>query len=217
MKKGIIYLCKTAVKGVYKIGRTDNLKSRKTILESNGYYNVAGLNLIYAVETEDMNESEKFIQELLASARIKKSELFIVDEGAAITLLSKIGKTVFPENSEVANSIKEEAVEMVASGLIPNGIYYCETKVDGKEYKANLKMQDNELYLLKGSQICNDYTKLNNSYKNVREQMVVENEVLCEDFEVSSVSSAASVVAGHMKNGWDIWKDEKGDKIEKYR
>ena len=47
--------------------------------------------------------------------------------------------------------------------------------------------------------------------------MVVENEILCEDFEVASVSSAASVVAGHMKNGWDIWKDANGDKIEKYR
>ena len=217
MKKGIIYLCRTAVKGVYKIGRTDNLKSRKAILESNGYYNVAGLSLIYAVETDDMNETEKFIQELLDSARIKKSELFIVDEGAAITLLSKLGEIVFPENAEVAKSVKEEAEEMVASGLIPNGIYYCDTKVDGKEYKANLKMQDNELYLLKGSQICSDYSRLNNSYKNVREQMVVENEILCEDFEVASVSSAASVVAGHMKNGWDIWKDANGDKIEKYR
>ena len=84
MKKGFIYLCKTAVKGVYKIGQTDDLKKRKYILESTGYYNISGLNLIFAVASNDMNSDENFIKELLKTARIRKSELYMIDEEIAI-------------------------------------------------------------------------------------------------------------------------------------
>lgn len=43
-KAGIVYLMKTVIKGVYKIGITDenNFETRMRHLENNGYANVPG-------------------------------------------------------------------------------------------------------------------------------------------------------------------------------
>lgn len=217
MSKGVIYLFSSSVKELCKIGRTDNLKERKRNIEANGYHNVSGLKLIYAVESEDMVSDENFIKELLKRLRIGDSELYQVNKDSAIMLLSKIGKVVFPESQILADEIKNEAQENVSSEVLPSGVYLCNIKVDNKEYNATLEIINGSLIMKKESNINERFDKLNDSYKRMRELMVVKDGILQDDFEVSSVSAAASLVAGHLKNGWDIWKDHNGYKINKYR
>ena len=57
-KAGIVYLMKTVIKGVYKIGITDenNFEIRMRHLENNGYANVAGLERILAIKTDNYKE-----------------------------------------------------------------------------------------------------------------------------------------------------------------
>lgn len=49
MAKGVVYIMITAVSGLIKIGKTGsgNYQDRMRFLESNGYYNVAGLKRFF--------------------------------------------------------------------------------------------------------------------------------------------------------------------------
>lgn len=60
MSKGIIYIMTTAVSGLVKIGKTgtNNYPERMRFLEANGYYNVAGLKRLLAIELEDYDDKE---------------------------------------------------------------------------------------------------------------------------------------------------------------
>lgn len=55
MTKGIVYAMTTTVSGLVKIGKTGtvNYQERMRFLETNGYYNVAGLKRFFAIELED--------------------------------------------------------------------------------------------------------------------------------------------------------------------
>ncbi|WP_148081165.1 GIY-YIG nuclease family protein, partial [Neisseria meningitidis] len=78
-KSGIVYLMKTVIKGVYKIGISDvsNFEGRMRHLENNGYANVAGLERILAVKTDNYKEKENLLHEIFSKSR---TELFAVDE-----------------------------------------------------------------------------------------------------------------------------------------
>lgn len=59
MTRGVIYVMKTAVPGLIKIGKTglDNYETRMYYLERNGYFNVTALKRKFAIEVEDLNNS----------------------------------------------------------------------------------------------------------------------------------------------------------------
>nr|MCR5102533.1 hypothetical protein [Butyrivibrio sp.] len=61
MAKGIIYVMKTVVPGLIKIGKTGsgNFEDRMRGLEQNGYRNVTGLKRTFAIEVEEYDEKEK--------------------------------------------------------------------------------------------------------------------------------------------------------------
>ena len=73
---------KTVIKGVYKIGISDvsNFEGRMRHLENNGYANVAGLERILAVKTDNYKEKENLLHEIFSKSRIGDTELFAVDE-----------------------------------------------------------------------------------------------------------------------------------------
>ncbi|HEZ3333285.1 TPA: GIY-YIG nuclease family protein [Neisseria meningitidis] len=81
-KSGIVYLMKTVIKGVYKIGISEvsNFEGRMRHLENNGYANVAGLERILAVKTDNYKEKENLLHEIFSKSRIGDTELFAVDE-----------------------------------------------------------------------------------------------------------------------------------------
>ncbi len=110
-KSGIVYLMKTVIKGVYKIGISDvsNFEGRMRHLENNGYANVAGLERILAVKTDNYKEKENLLHEIFSKSRIGDTELFAVDENLVKRLfLSLRGEIVFPKN-ETAESEFEKA------------------------------------------------------------------------------------------------------------
>ncbi len=76
-------------------------------LESNGYSNVTGLKRQYAIEVEDFDEKEKLLDNIFSKSRVGKSELFALDIGLVIKLLSSLeGKQICPGNQN-----KEEVFE----------------------------------------------------------------------------------------------------------
>ena len=112
-KAGIVYLMKTVIKGVYKIGITDknNFETRMRHLENNGYANVAGLERILAIKTDNYKEKETLLHEIFGKSQIGETELFAIDENLVKRLfLSLRGEIVFPKN-EIAELGFEKTVK----------------------------------------------------------------------------------------------------------
>lgn len=97
-KTGIIYIMTTSVKGLIKIGKTDNFKNRMANLEQNGYWNVSGLHPYYAVRVKNYNEKEKLIHTVFSKSQVSNSELFALDKDVAKEMLESFeGEQVYPD------------------------------------------------------------------------------------------------------------------------
>lgn len=111
MSKGIVYVMTTAVSGLIKIGKTgsEQYKERMRNLETNGYYNVAGLKKFFAIELEDYSDKEKLLHEIFSKHRVSDSELFALDmDLVKQLLLSFDGKVIYP-----AETNKEKDFEKI--------------------------------------------------------------------------------------------------------
>lgn len=100
MAKGIVYLMTTAVSGLVKIGKTgtENYQERMRVLESNGYYNVAGLKRFFAIELDDFSDKESLLHEIFSKHQVGNSELFALDQDLARQLLLSFdGTVIYPE------------------------------------------------------------------------------------------------------------------------
>lgn len=101
MAKGIVYIMTTSVSGLIKIGKTGtaSYQERMRFLESNGYYNVAGLKRFFAIELDDYDDKESLLHEIFNKHQVGSSELFALDqELTRQLLLSFEGQVIYPEN-----------------------------------------------------------------------------------------------------------------------
>jgi len=101
--KGIIYIMTTAVSGLIKIGQTGtgNYQERMRNLEANGYYNVAGLRRVFAMELEEYIEKESLLKEIFAKHQVGNSELFALDHDLVRQLLLSFeGTVIYPETKD---------------------------------------------------------------------------------------------------------------------
>lgn len=220
---GYVY-CMSSVdesQGIVKIGRTQNLSTRKSKLELDGYHHF-NLKLDYAIKIKEYKQVENLLREIFSYCQLGKTECHAVDKNIVINLMTRLdGIQVYPKESDVPKEeIQEETREKL---LCPDGDYFIETK----EGKATLKKEDGEFYLLKGSYISpintpsfNETNPSSKSYhktwKEIKENKVIDN-ALKDDIKVRSVSEAASVVYAASKNGWDTWKTESGKTISCFR
>lgn len=111
MAKGIIYVMKTVVPGLIKIGKTglENYESRMYTLEHNGYFNVAGLRRVFAIEVEDYDEKESLLDDIFSKSRVPNSELFALDVDMVIQLLASFeGKQIYPK-AETKEAVFDKA------------------------------------------------------------------------------------------------------------
>ena len=135
----------TAVSGLIKIGktRTTNYQERMRNLEANGYYNVAGLKRIFAIEVNDYDEKESLLKEIFSKHQVGDSELFALDvDIVKQLLLSFDGKVIFPENVEKENEFDEVTTARKQSALfsfykkgLKNGdkiAFIADTKITAK-------------------------------------------------------------------------------------
>lgn len=112
MAKGVVYLMRTAVDGIIKIGKTEtkNFETRMRTLEFNGYANVSGLKRFFAIEVEDYSEKEKMLHDIFATQQVGSTELFTAEADKLQQLLLAFeGKVIFP-----ANTNQEKVFEEVA-------------------------------------------------------------------------------------------------------
>ena len=118
-KSGIVYLMKTVIKGVYKIGISDenNFENRMRYLENNGYANVVGLERILAIKTDNYKEKEALLHEIFGKSQIGETELFAIDENLVKRLfLSLRGEIVFPKNETPETGFEKLSKHTVACG-----------------------------------------------------------------------------------------------------
>ena len=77
-----------------------------------------------------------------------------------------------------------------------------------------MKVQNGVFTVLKGS-ICapvkGDWAP------KARREAIITNNILMEDAECSSPSTAGFVVRGSATNGWTAWKDQNGKQLDEYR
>lgn len=90
MAKGIIYLMRTVVPGLIKIGKTgsESFNSRMYQLERHGYSNVVGLEREYAIEVEDYDAKEELLDDIFSKSKVPNTELFALDIDLVKQLLS---------------------------------------------------------------------------------------------------------------------------------
>lgn len=219
MAKGIIYVMSTVVDGLIKIGKTgiDNYEQRMSHLECNGYRNVTGLKRQFAIELDNYDEKEILLHNLFARSRVGNTELFSLSQNEVIQLLSSFeGRIVYP--LETKTEVFEQATEAIEAGMLPNGEYLMSVKLkDGRSGKATMLVEDGRIILKKGSVISPEFLCKSSGWKVARASMEVDGGILQKDFECSSPSMAAALVAGQNRNGWTYWKDASGNPIDVYR
>lgn len=222
MARGIIYVMSTAVSGLVKIGKTgsDQFKSRMYNLESNGYRNITSLKCRFAIEVDDYDKKETLLDDIFSKSRVSNTELFALDIGLVIQLLSSFeGKKVFPEDltkEEIFEEAVEESEEKRGSDKVPYGVYTLNKNRKGFGLvKATMRVEDGNFVLEKGS-ICAPISKGSKPSK-LRNSTSIKDNILQEDIISSSPSTAADIALGTSNDGWKVWKDQDGDLIDLYR
>jgi hypothetical protein len=221
MARGIIYCMTTIVDGLVKIGKTgkDNFEQRMYNLEHNGYVNITGLKREFAIEVEDYDEKEQLIHSIFSKSNVQGTELFAIDKGLVIQLLSSFdGKQVYPKNmtkEEVFGKATDEVQKRNYAEVIPDGEYYFARKVkDVGIIDAKMKVKKGVFIVLKGSK-CIPLDK--NKYPDLFKKIKIKDGVLQEDVECNSPSTAGIIVLGKENNGWVSWKDKNGNTLDYYR
>lgn len=220
----------TVVPGLVKIGKTglDNFENRMNTLEGNGYRNVVGLKRRFAILVDDYDDKEVLLGDIFSKSRVGNTELFALDVNLVIQLLSSFdGVQVFPEPERVSKEeVFDEAVierkntEVSVSDSnkseIPDGVYYLsQNRKDFGLVEGTLKVLNGVLIIQKGSTCC-PFRRLRTIPK-VLNTAKIENNVLQEDIECNSLSTAGEILLGVPTNGWTAWKDENGVPLSEYR
>ena len=225
MAKGIIYIMTSVVPGLIKIGKTGsgNFEQRMYNLEHDGYRNVTGLKRAFAIEVEDYDDKEAMLHIIFEKSRVSDTELFAIDVNIATQLLASFDGTVIFPKTETKDAIFDIATDNSKSKLIPNGTYKFERKKlsDNKIVRATAVINNGNWTLLKGSilGIVED-VGVSQKAKATRAAMPLDsNGKLLDDFELGecSPSHAGAVVMNQSNNGWDDWKNEKGQPVNTYR
>ena len=221
MAKGVLYCMTTVVPGLIKIGKTtaDNFENRMYGLERNGYFNVVGLKRHFAIEVEDYDEKEVLLDDIFSKSRVPNSELFALDIDLVVQLLSSFdGKQVYPKTAtkeEVFQKATKERAVKADWEKIPDGKYYLsQTRKGFGKVEATMRVEDGLFVVEKGS-ICAPVTA--DWAPEVRRNAVIKNNILQEDVECNSPSTAGWIAMGKATNGWEVWKNKDGKIIDMYR
>ena len=221
MARGIVYVAKSEIDGLIKIGRTQNLKKRMHELDTAGYYRQR-CEIVFAIEVDEYEDKEDLLHSIFGKSQVGDTEFFAEDiELVKQTMLAFDGKKVYPEEGSQEDMFKEVTeVINVKNGVIPEGLYYLDTKVQKTKERCSGILEvtkERKLILQKGAVLGALTQKTPMAWMKVREGLKVEGNVLQEQLECSSPSMAAAIVCGHNKNGWMAWKNKDGKEIDIYR
>lgn len=216
MAKGIIYLMSTAVQGLVKIGKTQTVQfeNRMRYLESNGYFNVVGLKREFAIEVEDYDAKEILLHQIFERSQVSNSELFSVNLDMVKQLLASFsGRIIYPKSTSAEKEF-DKAVNEITSTFYIKG----KSRQSEKEFSGTLIKTDGK-YILKKESIIADVGEkyLDSGWAKAERQMKIDGKgILQEDFEISSPSTAASIVTGRNADGKREWKNASGKTLGEY-
>lgn len=226
MAKGIIYVMKTVVPGLVKIGKTGtaNYETRMNTLERNGYYNVTGLRREFAIEVDDYDEKEIMLDDVFSRARVTNTELFALDVDLVVQLLSSFeGRQVYPRTEtkdEVFERATAERSEAADLASVPDGRYHMEVVVErvGRTYACDMDVVDGRFVIRKGTKVCPGLSAgATGLAREMRERFVDADGVVTSDVEFDYPSGAGSFVKGSYSNGWREWVGTDGRPLDVYR
>lgn len=221
MAKGVLYCMTTVVPGLIKIGKTtvDSFESRMYTLERNGYSNVVGLKRHFAIEVEDYDEKETLLDDIFSKSRVPNTELFALDIDLVVQLLSSFdGKQVYPKTESKEEVFLKATKELNIKAnwkKIPDGKYHlCEMRKGFGKIEATMRVKGGLFIVEKGSTCA---PVKDGWIPEVRKNAIIKNNILQEDVECNSPSTAGWIALGTANNGWLYWKDENGQPVDVYR
>lgn len=221
MAKGVLYCMTTVVPGLIKIGKTtnENFENRMYSLERNGYSNVVGLKRHFAIEVEDYDEKETLLDDIFSKSRVPNTELFALDIDLVVQLLSSFdGKQIYPKSEskeEVFQKATKDRIVKANWEKIPDGQYYLsENKKGFGKVEATMRVEGGVFIVEKGS-VCAPVK--DGWVPEVRKSAIIIDNILQEDVECNSPSTAGWIALGVANNGWIHWKDENGQPVDVYR
>ena len=234
MARGVLYVMGTVVKGIVKIGRTQTsqFKERRRKLEADGYYNVAGLRCLFAIEVDDYEAKVRMLDDIFAKSRVGTSELFAIDSGLVVQLLSSFeGRQIFPEGHEEtkgraftqATREHDEATqaerERRDADAVPDGEYVLTRAAGGQRLDVRMTVSDGTFTVPAGQRlsVTEGRSGLSESLHDLRRDLLGADGMLAKDAIFDSPSRAASFVTGRSSNGWLMWKDMQGEPLDAYR
>ena len=211
----------TIVPGLIKIGKTtkDSFESRMYNLERNGYSNVAGLKRRFAIEVDEYDEKEKLLDDIFSKSRVPNTELFALDIDLVVQLLSSLdGNQIYPEKESKEKAFKDATKERDVKAdweKIPDGKYHLsETKKGFGKIEATMRVEDGMFIVEKGSICAPTKAKW---LPEARKCAVIKGNILQEDVQCNSPSTAGWIPMGIACNGWAVWKDDSDQPIDIYR
>lgn len=223
MARGIIYVMTTVVPGLIKIGKTksENFEQRMYNLEHNGYFNVVGLKRRFAIEVDSYDEKESLLDDIFSKSRVPGSELFALDAGIVVQLLSSFdGKQIYPETETKQEAFVEAAEERRENqdrDKVPEGIYKINHNIKGYgKITATMQVKDGQFIVLHGSK-CSPIEKDPKRKPEIVKTAIIKNGILQNDISCPSPSTAGWVVLNSPNNGWNEWKNSDGKPIAIYR
>lgn len=213
----------TCVDGLVKIGKTgiENFEQRMKKLENDGYRRISVLTREFAIEVDKYDEKEILLKEIFSKSRVGTSELFSVDINLVKQLMSSLdGKVIYPKDEKKEDIFTQATEEVeVKKGIIPDGKYYLKTKIKKSSCyaEATMVVENGKIYIESGAKLAPITSKITKGCLTIRDKIKMNEKGTEERIECSSPSMAATIVCGHAKNGWNIWKNEDNQYIDIYR
>ena len=219
MAKGVLYCMTTVVPGLIKIGKTkrENYESRMYGLERHGYSNVVGLKRHFAIEVEDCDAKEVLLGDIFNKSRVPNSELFALDIDLVVQLLSSFdGKQIYPlkttKHDEFKKAVEQRKVKEDLA-KIPDGTYYLnhQSRKGFGQVTATMRVEHGHFIVEKG---CRCLPTGKGWIPEARQSAIIKDDILQEDVDCNSPSTATWIPMGRGYNGWEIWKDKNGNPLD---
>lgn len=160
-------------------------------------------DLLYAVKVDNVEEKMNLLKMLLSHYNIQDTNCYFFNENIVIKLL-KTWKVERRENTPSKPRPKKP--------VIPDGTYYLSRRIRGfGTVTGTMVVKDGRL-IVKERSTCAPFAKLysNKKVQKLRDKYMNVFNIIKEDCECDSASTAAILLVGNAAGGYNEWKNADG-------